>query len=79
MKTGYWARKLYERLSDHQVDRIFDIIESHGIDEALSKAEELSFDWHSKVVLRMMADKSLAKAMMAIKIPWGREKKVVNS
>ncbi len=79
LKTGYWARKLYERLSDHQVDRIFDIIESHGIDGALLKAEELSFDWHSNVVLRLMADKALAKAMMAIKIPWGREKKIVNS
>ena len=79
LKIGYWARKLYERLSDHQIDQIFDIIESNGIDEALLKADDLSFDWHSKVVLRLMADKALAKAMMAIKIPWGREKKVVNS
>ena len=79
LKIGYWARKLYEGLNDHQVDQIFDIIESHGIDEALLKAEDLSFDWHSKVVLRLMADRALAKAMMAIKIPWGREKKVVNS
>ncbi|MDO8715368.1 MAG: NAD(P)/FAD-dependent oxidoreductase [Dehalococcoidales bacterium] len=79
LKIGCWARKLYERLSDHQLDQIFDIIESHGIAEALLKADDLSFDWHSKVVLRLMADRALAKAMMAIKIPWGREKKMVNS
>ena len=46
LKTGYWARKFYERLSDRQVDRIFGIIESSGILEALLKADDLSFDWH---------------------------------
>lgn len=81
LKIGYWARKLYERLSDHQIDQIFDIIESNGIDEALLKADDLSFDWHSKVVLRLMADRALSKAMMAIKIPFlgGKGMKIVNS
>jgi geranylgeranyl reductase family protein len=70
LRFGYWARKLYERLSDRQIDQVFDIIESNGIDEALLKAEDLSFDWHSKVVLRVMADKALSKAMVAWKIPF---------
>ena len=70
LRIGYWARKLYERLSDRQIDQVFDIIESNGIDEALLKAEDLSFDWHSKVVLRVMADKALSKAMVAWKIPF---------
>jgi hypothetical protein len=70
LRIGYWARNLYERLSDRQIDQIFDIIESNGIDEALLKAEDLSFDWHSKVVLRVMADKALSKAMVAWKIPF---------
>ncbi len=75
LKIGYWARKLYERLSDRQIDHIFDIIQSNGIDEALLKADDLSFDWHSKVVLRLMADRVLAKAMMVIKIPWEGRKR----
>ena len=70
LRIGYWARKLYERLSDRQIDQVFDIIESNGIDEALLKAEDLSFAWHSKVVLRVMADKALSKAMVAWKIPF---------
>ena len=70
LRIGYWARKLYERLGDRQIDQVFDIIESNGIDEALLKAEDLSFDWHSKVVLRVMADKALSKAMVAWKIPF---------
>ncbi len=82
LRIGYWARRLYESLSDRQVDKIFDIIKSNGINEALLKAEDLSFDWHSRVVLRLVADRALSKAMAAMKIPFlrGKEKaKVVHS
>lgn len=69
LKIGYWARKLCERLSDRQIDQIFDIIESNGIDEVLLEADDLSFDWHSKVVTRLLADRAVSKAMMVMKIP----------
>ena len=77
LRIGYWARKLCESLSDRQLDQIFDIVESNGIDEALLRAEDLSFDWHSKVVLRLVADRVLSKTMAAMKIPFlrGRERK----
>ena len=55
LRTGYWARKLFERLSDRQIDRLFEIIKAGGIDEALLKAEDVSFDWHGRTI--MQADK----------------------
>ncbi len=70
LKIGYWARKFYERLSDRQIDRIFDIIKSEGIDEALLKAGDLSFDWHGKVVLRLLGHRVVSKAIGAMKIPF---------
>ncbi len=70
LKAGYWARKFYELLSDAQIDRIFDIIKSNGIDEVLLKAEDLSFDWHSKVVLRLMGHQALSKVIKAMKLPF---------
>jgi len=70
LKTGYWARKLFERLSDRQIDRIFDIVKANGIDEALLKAEDLSFDWHSQTILRLMGYQMVAKAMDVIKFPF---------
>jgi len=69
LKMGYWARRFYQRLSDSQIDRIFDIIKSNGIDEALLKADDLSFDWHGRVVLRLMGQQALSKAMEAMKLP----------
>jgi len=63
LKVGYWARKFYERLSDSQIDRIFELIKSNGIDEALLKADDLSFDWHGQVVLRLIGHQALSKAL----------------
>lgn len=77
LRIGYWARKLYEHLNDRQVDHMFDIIVSTGIDEAILKADDLSFDWHSKVVMMLLGDKAFARALMVMKIPFLREKRNV--
>lgn len=69
LKLGYWARKFYELLSDKQIDRIFDLIKSNGIDEALLKADDLSFDWHGRVVLRLIGHQALSKTIKAMKFP----------
>jgi len=70
LKIGYWARKLYESLSDTQIDRIFDIIRSNGIDEALLNEDDLSFDWHGAVVLRLIGHQALSKAIKVVKFPF---------
>lgn len=70
LKVGYWARKFYELLSDRQIDRIFDIIKSKGIDKALLGADDLSFDWHGRVVLRLIGYQALSKVIKAGKPPF---------
>ena len=69
LRIGYWARKLYEHMSDAQIDRVFDIIKSRGIDKALLEAEDLSFDWHGEVVLRLLRRRLISKAIGVVKIP----------
>ena len=70
LKIGYWARKFYEHLSDRQIERLFNIIKSHGIDKALLEAKDLSFDWHGEAILRLMAHRTVAKATQVIKFPF---------
>ena len=74
LKRGYRARKFYERLSDRQIDRLFDIIKSSGIDEVLLSEEDLSFDWHAEAVLRLLAHKAISKAIGVMKIPFRADK-----
>jgi len=70
LKVEYWARKLYERMSDAQIDRVFDIIKSKGIDEALLKAKDLSFDWHGEVILRLIRRRVISKTIGIMKVPF---------
>ncbi len=51
LRIGYLGRRLYERLSNHHIDQIFDIVESRGILQALLKSPDLSFDWHGDVIV----------------------------
>ena len=70
LKIGYYARKFYEHLNDGQIDRLFDIIISSGIDTALLEADDLSFDWHGTAVLRLAGHRVLSSALEAMKIPF---------
>ena len=70
LTIGYWARKLFERLSDKQIDRVFDVVKANGIDEALLSAKDLSFDWHGRAVLRLLGHKVVSKALSMVKIPF---------
>ena len=56
-------------MSDEQIDRIFDITIDNGIDRALFEAEDLSFDWHGRAILRLARQKALAKPLKAMRIP----------
>jgi digeranylgeranylglycerophospholipid reductase len=70
IRTGYWARRLYEKLSNAQVDLIFKILRTHHIDEAILKADELSFDWHSRTIMSLLKYQVVAGALKIIKQPW---------
>ena len=70
LKVEYYARMFYERLNDRQIDRLFSIIKSNGIDEALLKAGDLSFDWHGEALLRVLRHRAISKAVELMKIPF---------
>jgi flavin-dependent dehydrogenase len=70
LRTGYWFRKLFELMSDRQIDRIFEIVKAGGIDEALLKAEDISFDWHGRTIMRLLKYQVVAKTIGQIKLPF---------
>ncbi|MDD4876514.1 MAG: NAD(P)/FAD-dependent oxidoreductase [Dehalococcoidales bacterium] len=70
LKICYYARKFYERLSDKQIDRIFNIIKSRDLEEVLFKDNDLPFDWHGEIILKLLGYKMLSGAIKAMKIPF---------
>ena len=65
LQTGYWARRMYEGLSDDRVDHVFDIINDNGIQDVLLQSSDFSFDWHGTSVLRMAKHKALRRHVWA--------------
>jgi flavin-dependent dehydrogenase len=51
ISLGCWARRLYARLKDRDIERIFGILESGGMAQAMLDSPNFSFDWHSKSIL----------------------------
>ena len=70
LKICYWARRLYERLSDRQIDKIFDITLDSGIYRTLLESDDLSFDWHGRAISRALRKKALTGALAAMKMPF---------
>jgi geranylgeranyl reductase family protein len=61
IQIGYWARKMYERLDDRQIENIFDIIQANNIHEAILQSPDFSFDWHGDSILRALRNEPLAR------------------
>jgi digeranylgeranylglycerophospholipid reductase len=69
---GYWARWAYAKLSDRQIEGIFNILDSDGIAEALLNSNNFSFDWHSRLVLAVLR-RSSAYPLLKIRHLLSRE------
>ncbi len=63
LAIDYWAHQFYIKLNDRQIDHIFDIIDRHGIHESLLASPDITFDWHSKVILDAIKHRSLERSL----------------
>ena len=50
---GYWARTLLAKLSNNKIDRLFRLAGKEGLPELVSNGNGFSFDWHSRLLLKM--------------------------
>jgi len=48
---GRWIRWIYSKLSDHQIETLFNTFASGDMATALLNSPDFSFDWHSKLFL----------------------------
>ncbi len=54
LQLGYIARRMYENLSDRQIDQIFAVVERSGIHKQLLSSTDSSFDWHAGSLLKAL-------------------------
>jgi geranylgeranyl reductase family protein len=54
LSRGYWARWAYAKLSDTQIEGIFEALDSNGGAGTFLDSDGFSFDWHSKLILTVV-------------------------
>jgi len=54
LSLGYRARWAYTKLSDRQIEGIFNALDATGIAEVLLNSSDFSFDWHSKLIMAVL-------------------------
>ncbi len=69
LRISYFARRLFERLSDRNIEQIFSIIQSDHIHKSLLSSEGFFFDWHSGLILRELKHLVLRGAIPRMWLP----------
>jgi digeranylgeranylglycerophospholipid reductase len=59
LSLGYGARQAYAKLSDRQIEVIFNALDCDGTAEALLNLSNFSFDWHGKSILAVLRRSSV--------------------
>ena len=66
LEIGYSARRLYEYLSDSQVSSLVQQAGFKGICSDLTGGPDMSFDWHSRIIARVMGHPVLGSGLRLI-------------
>ncbi|MEW6034341.1 MAG: NAD(P)/FAD-dependent oxidoreductase [Chloroflexota bacterium] len=63
LKTGYLSRLLFERLSDRDIDNLFDVVKAHSLDAMALSMTGFSFDWHGDILRRALKHRGVRQVM----------------
>lgn len=59
IRIGQMARNIYQRLSDAQIEKTFEIIHRSGLHNLILKDKKFSFDWQASTILKAMGHQAL--------------------
>ena len=66
LEVGYSARRLFEFLSDRQIGALTRQAVAAGVHTDLTSSPDVSFDWHSRAIAKVMGHSSLGGALRLI-------------
>lgn len=67
LKAGYRARRLYQRLSNRRIDRLFRLARDNDIPRFVAEWQDFSFDWHGPLISRMLRQAAVAMPLQAVR------------
>lgn len=68
LRLDYWARRIYGKVTQRQMERLFDVIQSSKIHEKFLNWEDFSFDYHGGLIFRMLRQPRLLAGIFTPKL-----------
>ena len=63
LQIGYLVRRIYETLSDSQIEDLFRLVQDNGIHEHVLASPDFSFDWHADWIVKALANGRFRRAV----------------
>lgn len=64
LRMGYWARKIYSKINNGRIERLFDVVASRNIYQELLNSESFSFDWHGRLISEVLKQPGLLGSLI---------------
>jgi geranylgeranyl reductase family protein len=64
IKRGYFLRKMWGKLTDEQIEKLFTMVKSDGFIDYISK--KLKFDWHSLTLIKLLRRKEIREVFFQL-------------
>ena len=69
LRIEYWARRLYARLSNHRIERLFHLAANNNIPGLVNELDKFSFDWHGGLIFKVLKHLAISVPLSVIKKP----------
>ena len=66
MDVGYYARRLFEAMSNEQKEEIMSVFLSEEVQAEVIAADDFSFDWHSRAILGTVSNRHIAGMIVGV-------------
>lgn len=66
LEVGYSARRLFEFLSDQQIASLVEQAGANGFRTELASSSDICFDWHSRIITKVLGHPALGGALRVI-------------
>jgi digeranylgeranylglycerophospholipid reductase len=67
LQAGYWARRLYKKLDNRQIERLHNFVSNNAIPQFIAGLDDFSFDWHSQLILKTLKHLAVTIPVQAIR------------
>ena len=70
---GFWAHRFYRRLGNREIEGLHNLVSRNGMPKFISELDDFPFDWHSRLIAKMLGHLALSLPYLVLSPLWKRK------